>query len=109
MRLILIGLTALLLSACAINDPVTAQSVVDDRPLVTFIVNGYEADQLQLIIDTLDYGPVSQYLNMADSSQAALRIIPGKHLIVVTTGRQTIYERDLYLGESSTLVIRLEQ
>jgi len=109
MRLILIGLTALLLSACAINDPVSAQSVVDDRPLLTFFVKGYEADQLQLFIDTLDYGPVSQYLNMTDSSEAALRIIPGKHLIVVSTGLQTIYERDLYLGESSTLIIRLEK
>ena len=74
MRFILMGLAALVLSACAINNPVTIQSVVDDRPLVTFSVSGYDIDQLQLSIDNLDYGPVSQYLNMLDLSVAALRI-----------------------------------
>lgn len=109
MRFILMGLAALVLSACAINNPVTVQSVVDDRPLVTFSVSGYDIDQLQLSIDNLDYGPVSQYLNMLDLSEAALRIIPGQHLIVVFNGRQLIYQRDVYLGESSTLMIRLQQ
>ncbi|WP_119394422.1 hypothetical protein [Salinibius halmophilus] len=93
------------IAACAINDPVKTSQVVSDDPLITFDVQDYDPEDLELFIDGLPYGDVSQYL----SYESALELIPGQHTIKVEYEGQIIFTKKSYFGESTTTVIRISE
>lgn len=97
MKMLITFALTFLLFGCAINDPVQTQSVVDDRPRLTFDVSDSDPQSLELYIDGISYGSVIQYLNTTSS----VRILPGQHEIEVTRGSQTVYQATQYFGEST--------
>ena len=77
--------------------PTEKQSVVDQRPQITFRVNG-DARQIggaRVLVDELDVGAVQDYLD----GQASLRVLPGTHVVKVQTGGNVLLMERAYLGD----------
>jgi hypothetical protein len=84
------------LTGC-VNMPTEKQSVVDQRPQITFRITG-EARRLagaRVLVDELDVGELHQYLD----GQAALRILPGTHVIKVQSDGTVFLMERAYLGD----------
>jgi hypothetical protein len=84
------------MTAC-VQMPTEKQSVVDQRPQITFRVNG---DQqriagARILVDDLDMGSVQDFLD----GQASLRVLPGTHLIKVQAGSSILLMERTYLGD----------
>lgn len=103
MRTLLAALLSLFFTACTINGPVTTQSTVDDRPSVTFDVGGYNPVKTELLVDNFSYGSVAKYL----STQSALKLLPGHHLIEVYYKDQLVYSKKQFFAESTLSVIKV--
>jgi hypothetical protein len=77
--------------------PTEKQSVVDQRPQITFRIAG-DSQRLagaHVLVDELDMGQVHQYLD----GQASLRILPGTHVIKVQSGGTVFLMERAYLGD----------
>lgn len=92
-------LAATLLAAIAgcVQMPTEKQSVVDQRPQITFRING---DQQRIagarvLVDELDMGPVQDFLD----GQASLRVLPGTHVVKVQAGGAILLMERAYLGD----------
>jgi hypothetical protein len=100
MKILLAAMLSLFLLGCSVNGPVSSASVVDDRPRISFTVKKYDPEELELFIDQVSYGSVSQYLAENDSgAEAALRIIPGEHRIELRMNRTIVFDKTDYFGE----------
>lgn len=90
--------TALLagVSAC-VQMPTETRSVVDQRPQITFRINGDQqrAANARVLIDELDMGRVSDFLD----GQASLRVLPGTHVVKVQANGTTLLMERAYLGD----------
>jgi len=84
------------LAGC-VQMPTEKQSVVDQRPQITFRVAGdvQRVAGARVLVDELDMGQVQQYLD----GQASLRILPGMHLIKVQSGGNVLLMERAYLGD----------
>lgn len=84
------------LAGC-VQMPTEKQSVVDQRPQVSFRLDG--ASQrlagARVFIDELDMGRVGDYLD----GQASLRVLPGTHLVKVQLDRDVMVLERAYLGD----------
>jgi hypothetical protein len=84
------------LAAC-VQMPTEKQSVVDQRPQISFKVSG-DAQRVagaRVLVDELDMGTVGDYLE----GQSSLRVLPGTHLVKVQSGSTTLLLERAYLGD----------
>lgn len=84
------SLAAAVLAAACTQMPTEKQGVSDMRPQVSFKVENPELGAAQVLVDGLNMGLASQYLD----GTASLRLLPGTHhLQVVWGGRAVLSER----------------
>lgn len=89
-------LVAMALAAC-VQMPTEKTSVVDQRPQITFRING-DAQRVagaRVLVDELDMGSVHDFLD----GQASLRVLPGTHVVKVQSGGKTLLIERAYLGD----------
>jgi hypothetical protein len=101
MRAFISVLLAMVLVGCAVNGPINSSSVIDDSPLLTFVVHDFDPSKYELFVDGLEYGTLDKYLN----NTAAVKLIPGQHTVVVTKNGNVVYEKSEYFGEGTTKVV----
>jgi len=83
-------------SGC-VQMPTEKQSVVDQRPQITFRVSG-DPQRLagaRVVVDGLDMGAAQDFLD----GQASLRIQPGTHQVKVVAGDRVLLAEQAYLGD----------
>lgn len=85
---------ALLTSGCT-QMPTEKQSISDMRPQISFKVEGENALNSHVLVDGLDMGMVSDFID----GQAAVRVLPGQHIVKVTSGSNVLLEEKVYLGD----------
>lgn len=85
---------AVFLTGCT-QLPTEKQSISDMRPQISFRADGERAYAARVIVDGLDMGSVSEFLD----GQAALRVLSGTHMIRVTVGGTSVLEEKVYLGD----------
>jgi hypothetical protein len=86
-------------SGC-VQMPTEKQSVVDQRPQITFRVGASQpqAAAARVLVDELDVGRVQDYLD----GRASLRVLPGMHVVKVVTGDTVLLLERAYLGDGVT-------
>ena len=90
------ALFAAAVSGC-VQMPTEKQSVVDQRPQITFRVSG-DPQRLagaRVLVDGLDMGAAQDFLD----GQASLRILPGTHQVKVVAGDRVLLTEQAYLGD----------
>lgn len=100
--LLAFGVAGAFLSACT-QMPTEKQSVVDHRPQIAF--NAPEQSHgARVFVDGLDIGAVGEYLE----GHAALRVLPGTHVIRLEQSGRPILEEKIYIGDgvSRTILVR---
>ncbi|MDW5441126.1 hypothetical protein [Polaromonas sp. SM01] len=94
---LLIGATiasTLLLGACT-QMPTEKQGISDMRPQISFKPADDNVRNARVILDGLDMGSVGNYVE----GTAALRILPGTHVLTLALGGQLILEEKFYVGD----------
>jgi hypothetical protein len=84
------------MTAC-VQMPTEKQSVVDQRPQITFRLNGDQQRVVgaRVLVDELEVGKVQDFLD----GQASLRVLPGTHVIKVQSGDTILLMERAYLGD----------
>ena len=83
------------LTGC-VNMPTEKQSVVDQRPQITFRVADVERfGDARVLVDELDMGQVRQYLD----GKGALRVLAGTHVVKVQSDGTVFLMERVYLGD----------
>ena len=98
---VLIG--SLFLGGC-VQMPTEKQSISDMRPQISFKAEGARAQGSRILVDGLDMGMVSDFIE----GKAAVRVLPGTHIISVTSGGSVLLEEKVYLGDgvSRTFIVK---
>lgn len=93
------------ISTACVQYPTEKQQVVDHRPQLSFVVDksNVAAMSANVLVDGLEVGTVSDFLQ----GQAALRVLPGTHVVRVQTGGAVLFEQRIYVadGVSQTLIL----
>lgn len=90
------------LAGC-VQMPTETQSVVDQRPQISFQI-GHEGQQAaRVLVDRLDMGAVGDYA----TGKGALRVLPGTHVIEVRLGSQQLLNERVYLADGVSRAFRL--
>lgn len=84
-----------LLSGGCTQMPTEKQSISDMRPQISFKAEGERAQGSRVLVDGLDMGMVSDFID----SKAALRVLPGTHIVSVTSRGSVLLEEKVYLGD----------
>ena len=94
--------SVLMLGACT-QLPTEKQSVSDIRPSISFKAVDDRVKSAIVIVDGLNMGLVGSYID----GVAALRILPGTHLLTVVDGSRIVFEEKFYVGDgvSRTFVV----
>lgn len=101
-RLFVVLLAASALGGC-VQMPTETQSVVDQRPQISFWI-GHEGHQAaRVLVDRLDMGAVGDYA----TGRGALRVLPGTHVIEVRLGSQQLLNERVYLADGVSRAFRL--
>lgn len=87
-----LGLT--MLSACT-QMPTEKQGVSDMRPQLSFKFHEERLASARVLVDGLDMGTISDY----QDGKAALRVLPGSHVVRVELGGQPVVEEKIYVGD----------
>lgn len=84
------------LSAC-VHYPTEKQSVVDQRPQISFRMNDVDgrAEAARVLVDGLDAGRAGEFAE----GRAALRVLPGTHIIQVVLGERVLLMERTYLSD----------
>ena len=92
----LLGTVVAGLAGCA-QMPTEKQSVVDQRPQISFRLAGapQQAANARVYVDELDMGRVGDFAD----GQASLRVLPGTHLVKVQLGEDVLLLERAYLGD----------
>ncbi len=91
------------LTAC-VQTPTQTTQTVDDRPRLAFDEQlAGEPMEYELVIDGISYGSLDQYL----VNENALRIVEGTHRIEVLDHGYVVFTTEVFLGASSTRVIKV--
>ena len=78
--------------------PTERQSVVDQRPQISFLINAADAARIgdaRVLVDGLDSGRVSDFRE----GIGALRVLPGSHNIRIVLGGVVLLDERTYLGD----------
>ena len=84
-----------LLSGGCTQMPTEKQSISDMRPQISFKAEGERAQGSRVLVDGLDMGIVSDFID----GQAAVRVLPGTHIVRVTSGGSVLLDEKVYLGD----------
>lgn len=84
-----------LLSGGCTQMPTEKQNISDMRPQISFKAEGERALSSRVLVDGLDMGMVSDFIE----GKAAVRVLPGMHIVSVTSGSSTLLEEKIYLGD----------
>lgn len=100
------GLALLAALAGCVQMPTEKQSIVDQRPKISFSVAGdvQRVASARVLVDELDMGTVGDYLD----GQANLRVLPGSHVIKVQSGANVLLLERAYLGDGVTRPFHLQ-
>ena len=85
---------SVLIGGC-VQMPTEKQHISDMRPQISFKAEGERAQGSRVFVDGLDMGMVSDFLD----GQAAARVLPGTHIVSVTSGGSILLEEKVYLGD----------
>lgn len=99
---ILLGCAMTAALAGCVNFPTEKASVVDNRPQLSFRTQ-QDGDAMQVFVDGIANGAVSQYRE----GRAALRVLPGTHVIEVRRGGGVVHTERVYVGDGVTKTIIL--
>jgi hypothetical protein len=92
-------ITAALLSSAALAGcvqlPTEKQSVVDQRPQISFRYEDSSVRNARVLVDDLDVGRVSDFRD----GRASLRVLPGTHVIKVQRGDESLLNERAYLAD----------
>jgi hypothetical protein len=99
-----IGLAAFT-SGC-VQYPTEKQQVVDQRPQLSFVVDDANtaASSARVFVDGLEVGTVGNFVQ----GRAALRVLPGAHVVRVESANGVLLEQRIYLadGVSQALIVK---
>lgn len=97
-----LGLLLLLAGGC-VQMPTERQGVVDLRPQISFVAAPVLHDS-RVFIDNVDVGRVGDFID----GVAALRVLPGTHVVKVTSRNAVLLEERFYVadGVSRSFVVR---
>ena len=90
------------LGAC-VQMPTETQSVVDQRPQISFQIGHAGQQGARVLVDSLDMGAVGDYA----AGKGALRVLPGTHVIEVRLGSQQLLNERVYLADGVSRAFRL--
>jgi len=93
--IISLGIAGLLGLAGCTQMPTEKQGISDMRPQISFKAPDERVRNARVTLDGLDMGVVGNYVE----GTAALRILPGTHLITVDIGGQVILHEKFYVGD----------
>ena len=98
------GLACTLMGAGCTQMPTEKQSISDMRPQISFKVDSGHALNARVILNDLDMGAVGEYVEHT----AALRILPGTHMLRVSLENQVILEEKFYItdGVNRTFILK---
>lgn len=102
MKLIMAFIISLILSGC-VQSPTRNTEVVDDRPGLSFELTSPASRSYELKIDGVSYGRIEQYL----AGENRLRIIDGKHKIVLIDNGRIVFSKNIYLGTGSNRILKV--
>lgn len=85
---------ALLVAGCT-QLPTEKQSVSDMRPQISFKAQSDSVHAARVLVDGLDLGSVGDFID----GIAAVRVLPGMHKVIVTTGATILLDEKVYLGD----------
>lgn len=89
---------ALLFGVGCTQLPTENRNVSDMRPQISFKVANETKKAANVLVDGLAMGSVGNYLE----GIAALRILPGTHVLTIVLGNQIILEEKFYAGDGVT-------
>lgn len=90
-------LSVTVLTAC-VQMPTEKQTIVDQRPHVSFrFVDAGMADA-RVLVDELDAGSVGDF----QDGKASLRVLPGTHVIKIMRGGTLLLNERVYLADGVT-------
>jgi hypothetical protein len=90
-------ISILILCGC-VQMPTEKQSVSDMRPQLTFKIINDNLINARISVDGLDMGIVGDYAE----GLAALRVLPGTHVIRVNVEGQVVVDEKFYIGDGVT-------
>ena len=93
-------LAVLLVFDCS-QIPTEKQSAVDMRPQISFKIVNENVRGARVLVDGLDMGAVDEY----QENQAALKVLPGKHVVSIVQRDQLVYEESIYVGHGISRAI----
>lgn len=96
-----LAITLFVLGGC-VQMPTEKQGVSDLRPQISFVAEGHH--DAQVFIDGAAVGRVGDYLE----GKAALRVLPGTHVVRVVSGTRVVLEERFYVGDgvSRSFIVR---
>ncbi len=90
--------TTFVMTGC-IQTPTEMQSVVDNRPQLTFsLASRGNAEDYAIFVDNLEMGSADRYL----AGKTALRVLPGTHILRIERSGTVVSEEKIYLGDGAT-------
>lgn len=75
--------------------PTEKQNISDMRPQISFKAEGERSYGSRVLVDGLDMGMVSDFID----GKAAVRVLPGTHIVSVISGGSVLLEEKIYLGD----------
>lgn len=87
-------LAAAALTGC-VQMPTEKQSVVDQRPQISFRIGNESQLAARVYVDRLDVGTAGEYAE----GKAVLRVLPGTHVVEVRLGTQQLLNERVYLAD----------
>jgi hypothetical protein len=97
--LALLCIVTFLVAGCV---PTEKYSIVDARPQISFkVVKEEYTKEYEVFIDNLFMGKAVNFLE----GEAALRVIPGAHVVRVKHLGKVILEEKIYLGDGSAKTV----
>lgn len=81
--------------AGCVQMPTEKQSVADMRPGISFRTLDPASADARVLVDEVEAGRVGDYAE----GKAALRVLPGTHLLRVVRGNEVLLNEKVYLGD----------
>jgi hypothetical protein len=86
--------------AGCVQMPTEKQGVADMRPSISFRTLDPASADARVLVDEIEAGRVGDYVE----GKAALRVLPGTHLLRVVRGNEILLNEKVYLGDGVSRV-----
>lgn len=106
LRLVVLLFATLIVTACISSKPIESTSVVDDRPVLFFVVEGTGSSSgaLDIYIDDLYMGDAVKF----SATKKGLVVLPGTHIVEVRNGTQVLTSQKIYVGSGISKTIPVQ-